>query len=477
MIDMSICLSDEPNSGGEKFMKPRKWTDLKRIILFLLASFAGYTGAVAQVATDTKAEKPLVVVISIDGFPARALQDPRLPMPTLRALAAKGAVATAMQPINPTVTWPNHTAIITGVDASQHHVMANGLIVFPADGGAPEVKPWVDKAKLVHARTLYEAAAAKGLTTGQVDWVAIYGATGVAWEFGEKPDAEGPIAKDLIAQGLVTHEQVAGFGEKSTPAWRDEIWTDAAVDILQKHTPNLLLLHLLETDTLQHQYAPLTSAAYAAYAYADSCIARVVEAVRAAGALDRTTFFLVSDHGFGAVTHTIRPNVALAEQGLLHKDGAQYRGSVWVKAEGGAASVYVRDAAERAALVPKLKAYFASVPGVAHVYTNQEARAIGLPAEEDTDQAPQLYLTAKTDYAFDDGVNGPLESEHAAKGQHGYLNTDSDMQALFIASGAHIKPGVQLGAISNLSVAPTIAALLGVTLEEAKSKPLSQILQ
>jgi hypothetical protein len=128
----------------------------------------------AQTTPDFDAKKPIVIVITIDGFPARALEDPRLPMPTLRSLAAAGAVANGMLPINPTVTWPNHTAMITGVDASRHFVMANGLVVLPPDGSAPRIEPWTDKDKLVHARTLYEAAAEKGLTTGQVDWVAIF---------------------------------------------------------------------------------------------------------------------------------------------------------------------------------------------------------------------------------------------------------------------------------------------------------------
>jgi predicted AlkP superfamily pyrophosphatase or phosphodiesterase len=458
-------------------IRPRNWIDLKYIFSLLLAGAAGCATLLAQPASGPRAAKPLVVVITIDGFPARALQDPQLPMPTLRALAANGAVSSAMRPINPTVTWPNHTALISGVDASRHHVMANGLITFPSDGRAPGVEPWVDKDKLVHAQTLYEAATAKGMTTGEVDWVAIYGAKGVTWQFGEKPDADGVIAKDLIAQGRVTREQVENFGDHSTPAWRDAIWTDAAVDIIRNHTPNLLLFHLLETDSLQHEYAPLTPAAYAAYAYADSCIARVVEAVRAAGALDRTTFFLLSDHGFATVTHTIHPNVALVKQGLLQPCGKTYCGSVWVKGEGGAASVYIRDQSRRAELVPKLKAYFASLPGVAHVYTNQEAQAIGIPSDKDTDQAPQIYLTASDGYAFDDGTGDQLVTDHAPTGQHGYLNTDTNMQALFIASGAHIKHDVKLGPISNLNVAPTIAAVLGVRLDDAMEKPLTQILQ
>ena len=57
-----------------------------------------------------------VVVISLDGFPAYALDDPRLPIPTLRKLAREGAVAVSMQPINPTATWANHSRVIGARD-------------------------------------------------------------------------------------------------------------------------------------------------------------------------------------------------------------------------------------------------------------------------------------------------------------------------------------------------------------------------
>jgi predicted AlkP superfamily pyrophosphatase or phosphodiesterase len=447
-----------------------------RLLAGVLLSISATTCFAAQIHTQD-APAPHVVVITIDGFPARALQDPRLPMPTLRALAAAGAVASGMQPINPTVTWPNHTAIVTGVDASHHFVMANGLIMLPSDGTAPEIEPWTDKDKLVHAETLYEAADRKGLTTGQVDWVAIYGAKGVRWQFGEKPDVNGEIPQELIADKLATRDQIEKFGEKSSSAWRDEIWTDAAVDIIEKHRPNLLLFHLLQTDSIQHQYGPLTPAAYAAYAYADQCLARVVEAARSAGILEQTTFFILSDHGFATYTHTISPNVALVEQGLLHLQNGKYRGSVWVKAEGGAASLYIHDQKLRAELVPKLKAYFSDVPGVEHVYTNHEALALGLPAESDSDQAPQLYLTASADYAFGDDATGDLVRSNPPRGQHGYLNSVPDMQALFVASGRAIAPGVELGSVSNLRVAPTIAKILGIELPAAKQPPLSQILR
>jgi predicted AlkP superfamily pyrophosphatase or phosphodiesterase len=454
---------------------------MRNLFVLAFALIVAFNTAYAQTpANDGTAAKhgPIVVLITIDGFPARALKDPKLPMPTLRKLQQEGAYAQAMQPINPSVTWPNHTTLITGVKASEHHVMANGLITFPRDGSMPEVKPWTPKDELVHARTLYDALAEKGMSTGQVDWVAIYGAKHVQWAFAEEPDVNSPIAQELIAQGLVTKAQLASFGDDSSPAWRDEIWTDAAIDILTRHTPNLLLFHLLQTDTLQHAYGALSPAAYAAYGYADTSIARLIDAARKAGLLDRITFVIASDHGFTDYTHQIHPNVVLVREGLLQMEKGSYRGSVWIQPEGGEASLYIRDAAKRAALLPRLKAEFEKMPGVAAVYTGNQANQLGLPAPGSTDQAPDLYLLAKAGYSFTDGTREPLITDvDPARGSHGYLNSEPDMQALFIASGAHVRHGVQLGAISNLRVAPTIAKLLDVSLPAATQAPLTEILQ
>ncbi len=283
--------------------------------------------------------------------------------------------------------------------------------------------------------------------------------------------------QDLVHQGVLTQEQVERFNN-SSPAWHDEIWTDAAIDILIHHTPNLLLFHLLQTDTLQHEYAPMTSAAYAAYAYADTCLARLVDAARAAGLLDRITFVIASDHGFGSVKHAIRPNTVLAQRGILTKQDGKYTGGAWFLPEGGEASLYIRDKALRAKLVPELKTYFSSMPGVEGAFTNEEAQALGIPAVGATDQAPDLYLTASQGYAFWGGEDGPLTQDvYPVTGSHGYSNTDPEMQALFVASGSHIRAGVNLGTISNLRVAPTIAKLLGVSLPAAKEQPLDAALQ
>ena len=200
-----------------------------------------------------------VVIISLDGFAGWALDDPHLPVPTLRRLAAGGAVARGMRPVNPTVTWANHTSMITGVSPSKHQVIFNGLLV-REPGVPPRVEPWRDKKDMVKARTLYDAAHERGLTTAQVDWVAILNAPTITWEFPERPDPKGQIARELVKAGALSQADLDAFATRNI-LFRDHVWTTAAAHILRQHRPNLLMFHLLNLDSTQHRYGPRTPAA------------------------------------------------------------------------------------------------------------------------------------------------------------------------------------------------------------------------
>jgi predicted AlkP superfamily pyrophosphatase or phosphodiesterase len=256
-----------------------------------------------------------VVVISLDAFGAATLQDPYIAAPALHALMKNGAYAKAMRPINPTVTWPNHTAIITGQDASRHHVLVNGLIEDQRTGHKPKVEMWAPKAKMVAVPTLYDIAHQAGLTTAEIDWVAITRPGTIDWAFTERPDPDAPVEREMIADGITTRDDLINF-TKHPGAWRDRIYTNAAIDILRKHPPDLLLLHMLSMDAIQHATGFGTEADYNTVAFLDDRVAQVVDAVRANGDLGRTTFVIVSDHGQQSFHYAFHPNVLLKQQNL-----------------------------------------------------------------------------------------------------------------------------------------------------------------
>jgi predicted AlkP superfamily pyrophosphatase or phosphodiesterase len=437
---------------------------------FLLYWIAVLSGSAAQAAPPAHR---MVIVISLDGFPAYALKDPRLPIPTLRKLGRDGASAAAMQPINPTVTWPNHTAMVTGVDASRHHVLANGLLVHQ-DDGAVTVAPWRDKDVMVQAPTVYDVAYQAGLTTAQVDWVAIYGAKTITWSFPEMPDPKGLIENELVADGLVTTAQLADF-DASSPAWQDQIRTEAAVDILKRYKPDLMLLHLLSLDDTNHAYGPMSDASLEAMAFLDDRVKQIVDTLQTEGLTDRATILVVSDHGFRKIQHTINPNVALKSHGFAHQVGGKLSWDAWVVPSGGTAMIYVANNARRASSLARLKTLFAQLEGVERVYQPAEFAQLGLALTPASDQTPDLLLAAKPGYGFGHDLSGSVESS-ASGGTHGYLNSDSEMQAIFMAWGNGIRPGVRLDSIDNVDVAPTIAALLLIPMNNITGHALNEIL-
>jgi predicted AlkP superfamily pyrophosphatase or phosphodiesterase len=424
----------------------------------IAAVFALCASAFAQAPAAGR----MVVMISLDGFPAFALDDPKLPIPTLRGLMRDGATA-RMHTINPTVTWPNHTTLVTGVRADEHGLLVNGSIV-PTGAWPPvKVEPMVDMEKMVHAPTVYDAAHRAGLTTAQVDWVAIHNAPGITWPFAEWAAPEDSVVKEMVRKGAIAAADVENF-TKANILFRDQIWAKAAAWLVREHKPNLLLVHFLSLDSTHHSYGPKTLAATAAIAFLDGCVGKIVDAVRETGMQDRTTFFIVADHGFKAYTKEVHPAVALAAAGLA--------GKVYVLAEGGTADVYI-EKSQVAELRPKTIAALRGVEGIDRVIEPQDYPALGLPAPSHDAQMSQLLLTASDGYSFSGSAGGPVTAAvPQTRGSHGYLASDPDMDALFIAGGYGVRPGAAPAAIANIDVAPTIARLLGVPLPSAKGKPL-----
>jgi len=419
-----------------------------------------------------------VVFISLDGFMSSALDDPFLPLPTLRRLATNGAIAKAMRPVNPTVTWANHTSMVTGVTPSRHGVIFNGLLV-RTPGLPPVVEPWRDKSEMVRAPTLYDAAHAAGLTTAQVDWVAIWNAATITWEFRERPEIAQAIPQEMIKAGLVSEDDIASFGTRNI-VWRDEVWTTAAAHIIRQHRPNLMLFHLLNLDSTQHRYGPRTPAAMTTMAHLDAQVARIVEAVEAAGLTSRTTFLVVSDHGFKTVKRHIRPNTALAQAGLLTvTDGKVTKAEVYSVPEGGTALVYVTVPDPTGAVLQRTKAALAGIEGIERIAEPAEFAALGLPLPDESDQMGALLLIGRDGYAFTADASGPVvgDAPGASLGSHGYIATDPDLSALFIASGRSIRKGVTLETVNTIDLGPTAAELLGVSLGTVQGRVVTEILE
>jgi len=434
-----------------------------------------------------------VVLISLDGFPAYLWRDETLALPHLRQLAAAGVVADAMTIVNPAITWPNHTSLVTGVAPQKHGVLYNGLVTRLGPGKPIKNEQWADKAKLVRVPTVYDAAFHAGLTTAEVDWVAITRPGTINWSFAEIVDPTAVLPREMVAAGVATEQEIQAVAEKKpvvglnieppkrlNAAERDELWTRAASFVFQKHRPNLLLFHPLNTDGQHHRYGPNSEEGRAALRLADRYVGDLLKAIDASGRREQTTVIVTTDHGFKKVDKFIYPNVALKKAGLLQPAGATIaQCDAYVGTQGGIAFVYITAPARRAELLPKLKALFAATEGVAEVLdAATEAHARGLPTPEENEAMGELILYPKAGYAFTGAATGDLVNGPSVNygGTHGYPSSDPELDGIFIAQGAGIRRGVKLDRVRNLDVAPTIARLLDVALPTADGRPMDNVL-
>ncbi len=441
---------------------PAGWTTA------LLAAGLGLTADVAA------AEQPRhVVMVSVDALmPACYLSADELGLriPNLRRLMAQGAYG-RVTGVLPSVTYPSHTTLITGVPPRVHGIVSN--YVFDPEGRS--LGAWTWYASWVRVPTLVSAARARGLTTASVSWPVSVGlaADQVVPEF-SRGASQHPSDLELLdalsTPGLlseVARDRGRPLGYPLTDADR----VDLASHVLRKHRPRLLLLHLLDLDSRQHDYGPLAPESRQAVEQADAELGRLLRAVEEAGLSERTVFVVVSDHGFLPVRQALKPNARLREAGLVTLDDKNKvtAWSAWFQAEGGSAALHLKDRHDTATL-EKVRALFAPEAGrpgsgIARLLEEREIERLGGDAES------PLVLDAETGFAFQPAADGAYLGQTRQLGTHGHAPDREELQAALVITGSELKG--DLGVVPMTSIAPTLARSLGVELSRQAGPPLA----
>ena len=94
------------------------------LLVLLLPMLLVATTAQQRRATTARS----LLVISVDGLDYRYLRDADklgLKIPHLRKLLREGEVTEGIEGVFPTVTWPSHTTLITGVAPAEHGILGN----------------------------------------------------------------------------------------------------------------------------------------------------------------------------------------------------------------------------------------------------------------------------------------------------------------------------------------------------------------
>jgi predicted AlkP superfamily pyrophosphatase or phosphodiesterase len=404
-----------------------------------------------------------VLLVSIDGMrPDYVLKADQygLKIPHLRRILHDGTHATGVRGVLPTVTYPSHTTILTGVWPSKHGIYSN--VAF--DPQKLNAQGWLWYSDDIRVPTLWEAAAKAGYGVGSVSWPVSVGAKGVAYLIPEywrapKSSEDVKLIRALSTPGLVAEiEKTAGpyVDDLDQAEAGDRQRTQYAVAIIRTKKPRFMTVHLAALDHLQHADGPFSPSALRTLEEADGELGELEDAMSAASA--SPVICVVSDHGFARTDHSFNLVGALNESGLpaaAHLDG-------------GSASIVLNDPRDDAARL-KVREFLnrlAADPatGIERILNEDEIAKMGGWTRA------AFWVDMKPNYSV--VGTGPRNTARKVSGTHGFAPTHDDLLASFFIAGPDVAAARDLGEIDMRSIAPTLAKILGVELPTADLPPL-----
>lgn len=387
--------------------------------------------AIALCAGAAQAAPRKLMILSVDGLDWRYIRDRDalgLKIPNIRRLLAKSQVADGVTGVWPTITWPSHTTMLTGVRPDQHGILANA-------GGVPDPALSYWSATKIKVPTLTQCLAGMGRTIGAVNWPVTVDAK-INWNLPEVYARRRGDSSDMdTVDKFSTPGLIAEIG-RAYPSFPQQ-WLDdrsetlATIYILTRKQPDLMLLHLAETDSEQHEEGPFVPHAKAVLERADELIGDILKVLPKDYALA-----LVSDHGFEQIDHIANLKVLAVADGVT---GAMtVTGGLVTSSD------------------PQAIAWLRSQSGKGEVGRE-------VPPDELKRYAPQLSGTAfePAPHVMFGNRKEPREPSQT-KGNHGFWPTRPDYHSIFLLSGPGIKPA-KLGTIEMVSLKDRLVSALGVS--------------
>ncbi len=404
-----------------------------------------------------------LLVISIDGMrPDYVLKadEHGLKIPHLRRLMKDGAHATGVRGVLPTVTYPSHTTILTGVWPVKHHVYSN-VVFDPFDlnlGG------WMWYSEDIAVPTLWEAASKAGMVVGSVSWPVSVAAPGIRynipeyWRASKFPGEDLKLMRAIGTPGLIAEiEKEVGpyVTDLDDAANGDRQRTRYAIAILKNKHAQFITIHLASLDHLEHGFGPFSPEANSTLEQIDQEVGELEDAAPGA------TVCVLSDHGFTRTDHSFNIIAPFVEEGLVTLTNRKVTGwKAYPDLEAGSAAILLKDPNDGATRdkVEKLLRRLAADPknGIAHILEPKQIAAFGGRPDA------AFWVDMQSNYSV-----VATDRPNKVGGTHGYAPSNPQLLASFFIAGPKIKAGADLGEIDMRSIAATLAKAMGLSFTSA----------
>lgn len=372
-----------------------------------------------QSAAKPKATPAPLLLISIDGYRTDYIE--RGLSPTLASLAKQGVrAADGMQPSFPSLTFPNHYTIVTGLRPDHHGIINNTMTDASLGKFSLSNRDAVSNGQWwAEATPLWETAQAHGMKTATMFWPG-----SEANIHGEHPNFWKPY------DGNVTPDQRVD----QVLAW---------LDLPAAERPAFLTLYFDAVDHAGHDFGPDSPQVNEAIAQTDAALARLVQGLQQRGLLDRINMIVLADHGMASAPQR---NTVLIDKLIPLKH------------------VELVSVGVLAGFNPKPGFDFAKIEAQLekpqqHMTCWDKTRVPARFAYGSNPRVPQLLCLADVGWRIST-AEYLAKKKKPTQGDHGYDNAAPQMQALFLAHGPAFREGALVQSFPNVDVYPLMTHLL-----------------
>lgn len=424
--------------------------------------------------------KARLTVISVDAMEDVDIEYART-LPNFARLIDNAATA-QIESVFPTLTYPVHSAQITGCPPARTGIFNNVLMQPGIDH--PD---WFWDYSYIKVPTVLDAAAAAGYRVAVVDWPVTAGAPFdiVVPELGNFDRTGGVEATYRAATSergwelYDRHRDLIEYGSKTN---HGPFAAAVTADIFREDSPEVVFLHLVELDAARHRYGPDGPHVREALDILDVRLGVILGALDDSGRAEETNIVMVSDHGQLATVQHTNLNVLFRERGLLTTDENDelVDWDIYLHSAGLSGQLFVRDglSPQRLREIEDVLDELVSDPKyrIREILTAEEARRLyGLdgPFTWIVESHPGVIVGGALDRRVivrrgDPDFGGNL-------GNHGH-NPGQGNQPVFYATGPAFIPGADAGRRPVLDEAPTFARVLGVDLPTSWGTALDELL-
>lgn len=290
-----------------------------------------------------------VILITIDGLRSDILSNASQPAPFLHELKQKSIYVPNVIGVNPTMTYPAHTTLVTGSAPLDHGIHCNRQFQF--NRAEPALHNWY--ADSIRTKTLWQTVKEKGGTTASVFWPVTTGSKWIDVNLPEyfpttKVNVSGMdyIRPVCTPSGIMAELEREATGHLSDTTLRaGSFQYDAKVAsivnyLTNRYKPDFMTVHLVTTDYKQHETGINSFETQQSVAAADHAIGLILENLEYTHQKDSVTIIVTGDHGFTQGRYRLHPNALLVSNGLLSEQpGGDWQ--VCFNSLGAAAYMYV----------------------------------------------------------------------------------------------------------------------------------------